>query len=121
MTALSEIAIQTLFRSRARMMCPGVSIVAVPNGTYIASHAGRSKARREGLSSGFPDVLCFWRGKGVAAIEFKAAKGRISENQTEWLDRLNELGVPATIMRDADEALEWLRGQGAPFIDRKGL
>ncbi|MEG8224039.1 VRR-NUC domain-containing protein, partial [Sphingomonas sp. HH69] len=75
----------------------------------------------EGLSSGFPDVLCFWRGKGVAAIEFKAAKGRISENQTEWLDRLNELGVPATIMRDADEALEWLRGQGAPFIDRKGL
>lgn len=117
----SEIAIQTLFQSRARIMCPGVSIVAVPNGTHIASHAGRAKARREGLATGFPDVMCFWRGKGVAAIEFKAAKGRVSENQAEWIERLNEMGVPAVVMRDADEAIEFLRSQGAPFIDRAGL
>lgn len=118
---LSEIAIQTLFRSRARIMCPGVSIVAVPNGTHIASKAGRAKVKREGLATGFPDVLCFWRGPGVAAIEFKAAKGCLSDAQADWLDRLTDIGIPATISRDPDHAIAFLREAGAPFIDREGL
>jgi hypothetical protein len=120
MTALSEIQIQTLFRSRARIQCPAVSIVAVPNGTHIASLAGRAKVRREGLSTGFPDVICLWAGRGFAAIEFKAAKGKVSEAQAEWLDRLTELGMPATVSRDPDHALEFLRKAGAPFMDRVG-
>lgn len=117
---MSEIEIQTVFRGRARMLCPAVSIVAVPNGTYIASMAGRAKAKREGLATGFPDILCFWRDKGIAAIEFKAAKGRLSEAQEEWLDRLTSFGIPATVSRDPDHAIEFLRDSGAPFIDRKG-
>lgn len=114
---MSEIAIQTLFRSRARIMCPGVSIIAIPNAGKRTQWAAM-QAKREGLAKGFPDILCFWKGPGVAAIEFKAAKGRASESQTEWLDRLNELGIPATISRDADHAIEWLRSIGAPFIGR---
>jgi hypothetical protein len=113
----SELAIQTLFRSRARMRCPAVSIVAIPNAGKRGQKA-LNLARREGAAWGFPDVLCLWRGPGIAAIEFKSAKGKLSENQTEWLDRLSELGVPATVARDPDEALEFLRAAGAPFIDR---
>ena len=115
----SEIAIQTLFRSRARIICPGVSIIAVPNAAKRTQWAAQ-RAKREGLATGFPDCLCFWQGKGVAAIEFKSAKGRLSLSQVEWLQRLAELGVPAVVSRDPDHALEFLRECGAPFIDRVG-
>lgn len=113
----SEITIQTLFRSRCRILCPGVSIVAIPNGGKRTQWAGM-RAKREGMAAGFPDVLCFWRGPGIAAIEFKSAKGRLSDNQAEWLDRLTDMGIPATVSRDADHAVEFLREAGAPFIGR---
>jgi hypothetical protein len=113
----SEIAIQTLFRSRARITCPSVAIVAVPNAGKRTQWAAR-QAKREGLATGFPDVLCFWKGPGIAAIEFKSAKGRLSDAQGEWLDRLAALGIPVTVSRDPDHALEFLRASGAPFIDR---
>lgn len=112
----SEITIQSLFRSRARIMCPGVSIVAVPNGTHIASQAGRGKAQREGLSSGFPDVICTWPGGGIAFIEFKAKTGSLSANQKEWLNRLARQGHLVSVRRHPDTALDWLRHIGAPFL-----
>jgi hypothetical protein len=111
----SEIAIQTLFRSRCRIMCPGVSLVAVPNAAKRSQWAAQ-RAKREGLATGFPDMLAFWNGKGIAAIEFKSAKGRLSENQTEWVERLSGMGFPAGVFRDADAALTFLRDLGAPFI-----
>jgi hypothetical protein len=114
---LSEIEIVTLFRSRCRIMCPGVSIVAVPNAAKRSQWAAQ-RAKREGMAAGFPDILCFWKGPGVAAIEFKAHAGKLSENQAEWLDRLAEIGIPATVSRDADHAVEFLRQAGAPFIGR---
>jgi hypothetical protein len=118
--SISELAIQTKFRSRARILCPAVAIVAVPNAAKRGQKA-LNQARREGAAWGFPDVLCFWRNKGIAAIEFKAATGALSENQREWIERLNDMGVPAVVMRDADEAITFLRKQGAPFLDGKGL
>lgn len=117
MTERSEIAIQTLFRSRARMLCPEVAIIAIPNAAKRTQWAAQ-RAKREGLATGFPDVLCFWKGPGIAAIEFKAAKGRLSDNQAEWLDRLTALGIHATVSRDPDHALDFLRSAGAPFIGR---
>lgn len=113
----SEIQIQTTFRSRCRILCPAVSIVAIPNAAKRTQWAAQ-RAKREGLATGFPDVLCFWKGPGIAAIEFKAEKGRLSDNQAEWLDRMTEMGIPATVSRDADHAVEFLRAAGAPFIGR---
>ena len=114
--ALSEIQIQSRFRSRARILCPAVAIVAIPNAAKRGQKA-LNQARREGAAWGFPDVLAFWRGGGVAVIEFKTATGKVSENQAEWIERLNDMGIPAAVMRDADEALAFLRKQGAPFLD----
>ncbi len=110
---MSEIEIQTLFRSRARMRCPRVRIVAIPNAAARGQKA-LNQARREGAAWGFPDVMCLWEG-GVAFVEFKAPKGKLAEHQAEWLDRLTEMGFPATVSRDPDHALEFLRGAGAPF------
>lgn len=111
----SEIAIQTLFRSRCRIMCPGVSLIAVPNAAKRTQWAAQ-RAKREGLATGFPDMLCFWKGPGIAAVEFKSAGGKLSESQSEWIDRLNDMGIPATVSRNADEAVEFLRAAGAPFL-----
>lgn len=113
----SEIEIVTRFRARVKILCPAVSVVAIPNGGKRTVGAA-VRAKREGMSAGFPDVLCFWKGPGIAAIEFKAAKGRLSDNQAEWLDRLTEMGIPATVSRDPDHALEFLRAAGAPFLGR---
>lgn len=115
--AQSEIAIQTLFRSRARILCPAVGIVAVPNAAKRTQWAAQ-QAKREGMATGFPDLICLAPGGLVAFIEFKAAKGRLSDNQAEWIDRLQSMGFPCSVQRDPDEALEWLRGLGFPFVGR---
>jgi hypothetical protein len=91
--------------------------VAVPNAAKRSQWAAQ-RAKREGMATGFPDILCFWKGPGVAAIEFKTATGKLSENQVEWLDRLEDIGIPVTVSRDADHAVEFLRQCGAPFIGR---
>jgi hypothetical protein len=98
---------------------PAVVIVAIPNAAKRGQKA-LNQARREGAAWGFPDVLCLWKGEdgpGIAALEFKAARGRISDNQADWLDRLTAIGIPATVSRDPDHALEFLRAAGAPFLD----
>jgi hypothetical protein len=114
---LSELSIQTLFRSRARMRCPEVRIVAVPNAGKRGFKAQR-QMQLEGVRPGFPDIVCLWPGGGVAFIEFKAEKGRLSLNQVECLNDLSQMGFPAVVSRDPDHALEFLRDLGAPFIDR---
>jgi hypothetical protein len=111
----SELDIQTLFRSRARMRCPRVRIVAVPNAA-IRGQKAMNQARREGAAWGFPDVICMWPGRGVAFIEFKAEKGRLDPRQEAWLDQLSDMGFPATVARDPDEALRFLADHGAPFM-----
>ena len=110
----SELAIQTLFRSRARMQCPAVRIVAIPNAAKRGQKA-MNQARREGAAWGFPDVMCLAGGR-AAFIEFKAAKGKLSDNQADWLDWLSATGFPATVARSPDEALAFLKANGFPFL-----
>ena len=111
--APSEIAIQTLFRSRARMRCPQVRIVAIPNAGKRGQKA-LNQVRREGAAWGFPDVMALAPGK-IAFLEFKSAKGRIAENQAEWLERLDVMGFPCGVFRDPDAALSFLESHGFPF------
>ena len=115
MVERSELAIQTLFRSRARIRCPGVVIVAVPNGA-VRGQKALNQARREGAAWGFPDVICMWPGGGVAFIEFKSESGKLSLQQIEWQSRLSAMGHHCIVSRDPDHALEFLRECGAPFL-----
>jgi hypothetical protein len=111
----SELEIQTLFRGRAKTYCPRVKLVAVPNGTHIKSHAGRAKAKREGLSAGFPDMIALAPGM-TAYLEFKARKGQLSEHQKTWLQRLTDFNFPVGVFRHPDTALRFLHAQGFPFM-----
>lgn len=112
----SEIAIQTLLRSRARIQCPAVALVAVPNAAKRSQWAAQ-RAKREGLATGFPDLLAIGPGGRVAFIEIKTRTGRLTECQQEWQDRLSEMGFPVTVARDPDEALEFLRANDFPFLE----
>lgn len=89
-------------------------IFAVPNGTHIKSHQGRTKAKREGLKSGVPDLfLPISRGgfNGLF-IEMKKPKcskspaGKVSVNQSKWLSDLSEQGYLAVVCTGWDSARE---------------
>lgn len=111
----SELDIQTLFRSRCRIMCPGVALVAIPNAAKRTQWAAQ-RAQREGMAKGFPDMMALAPGGRAAFLEFKAPKGVLSESQSEWIARLQRMGFPAGVFRDADEAVEFLRANDFPFI-----
>lgn len=111
---MKELDIQTLFRSKVKNQCAGVSIVAIPNAAKRGQKA-MNQARREGAAWGFPDVMALAPGK-IAFIEFKSAKGQASDKQDEWHIRLNNMGFPCKLFRDADSALDFLREQGFPFL-----
>lgn len=116
-----EIEVVTRFRSRARIQCPAVRIVAVPNAAKRGQKALNS-LRREGAAFGFPDIMCLWRrgprGEGgIAMIEFKRTSGGVvSRNQADWIERLRAMGFPAVVANDPDQALDFLRREGAPFL-----
>lgn len=111
----SELDIQTLFRSRCRIMCPGVALVAIPNAGKRSRWAAQ-QVKREGLAKGFVDIIALAPGGKIAFLEMKAAKGKLSVDQEEWQDRLKAMGFPAGVFRDADEAVEFLRANDFPFI-----
>lgn len=112
----TELQIQSGFKARLRYVAPAVSMVAIPNAAKRSQWAAQ-QAKKEGLATGFPDVMCIWAGGGICFIEFKTLKGRLSDNQAEWLIRLRELGHRVTVARSVDAAVEFLRECGAPMMD----
>lgn len=112
-----EIDIQATFRKRCYYGAPQVKIVAIPNAARRTQWEV-TRAKKEGLATGFPDVLCLWPGGGAAFIEFKAGKGRLTEHQAEWGERLQRYGHHYAVCRSADEAVMFLRRCGAPVMER---
>lgn len=85
-------------------------IFAVPNaGKRTPRQGARMKA--EGLKPGFPDVglLAAAHGYYGLFIELKTDKGRLSPEQKQWLESLDEAGYAAYMCRgwlDAVETIE---------------
>lgn len=114
----TELAEQQALRKRLYYSAPSVQVVAIPNAARRTQWEAR-RAKQEGLATGFPDLLCIWPGGGIAFVEMKRAKGgTVSENQREWIERLQGYGFPAAVCRGADAAMEFLRSAGAPIRER---
>lgn len=111
-----EIDIQAGFRAKLRYVAPSVSVVAIPNAAKRSQWAAM-QAKREGMASGFPDVMCLWQG-GICFIEFKTASGRASDNQLEWLSRLDRFGFVNGIARSIEDAVAILTRAGAPVKEQ---
>lgn len=111
-----ELDIQVSFRAQLRYAAPGVCAVAIPNGGRRTDWQ-HIQAKKEGLQAGFPDVMYLWRG-GVCFIEFKAPGGTVSDNQKDWLARLDRFGFTAGVARSVEDAFAILERAGAPVVGR---
>lgn len=58
------------------------------------------------VSSGFPDLLIFYKGK-MLALELKAGNNRLTTNQSRWLMLLNQY-FPAACCNGFDEATHFI-------------
>ena len=70
-----------------------------------------AKQKRLGVKKGVPDNFIFDvidSYKGIA-IELKRKKGgRVSKEQKEWLNKLEDRGWLTRVCKGADEAIDWL-------------
>lgn len=111
----SELAIQSRFRSRMKMLAPKVRLVAVPNGGQRTAWAAM-KAKQEGMSAGFWDLIALAPDGKVAFVEFKAKDGRLSEAQADWGCWMHQAGFPCGVFNNAFSAMRFLHESGFPFL-----
>jgi hypothetical protein len=101
-----EIAIQTQFRAKMRIVAPQVMLVGVPNAGKRTAWERRQRGK-EGLTPGFPDMIALHDGR-AAFLEFKRGDGALSTAQIEVLNRLMRLGFTVGVFRSAETVIEWL-------------
>ena len=65
----------------------------------------KSGQRVSGLPKGFADVMAILPGGRAAFIECKVEKGKPSPEQTQFINRMQELGALAGVARSVPEAL----------------
>lgn len=82
---------------QAKTLANWRTIMATPNQGYKDSARWGAFRKAEGASAGFPDisVLIARGGYHGLFIELKTAKGRLQDNQKEWLKNLNNAGYLA--------------------------
>ena len=70
-----------------------------------------------GLAKGFPDLFIPVPNKGHHGlfIELKASKGKVSEEQEEWLAYLNKMGYKAVVAYGLEQAVKVVE----EYLDRK--
>ena len=70
----------------------------------FTSKRSAGKAKLSGLVSGEPDLRIYLEGGRCLFIEMKAWKGRLSDNQTERIERLRFLGFQVEIVKERTPA-----------------
>lgn len=96
----------------------GVRFFHVPNGSKATARY-RAKLWSLGLEAGVPDIVIVDppRARGyecarAAALELKADKGRVSDEQKQWLADLAARGWATAVTYGLDQALAQLRAWG---------
>lgn len=67
---------------------------------------------------GFPDIfgICKYQKGRLFTIEVKSAKGRLSEKQIEWMNKLEALGVITIVARDVQAVKDGLKYHDKPYF-----
>lgn len=99
-------------------------VISIPNGAKFGRDPRKAamqmhRLKAEGLEPGIPDLhfptaSCGFHGLW---LETKSAKGKPTEEQIEWLERLRELGHLSFWYRDDEEAFELVRLYHQRFED----
>jgi len=80
---------------------------AIPNGGQ-RNIVTANKLKAEGVKSGVPDIFLAYpsiHAHGLF-IELKSAKGKVSQNQREWIAALSSSGYMCVVCYSFDEAKE---------------
>lgn len=87
-----------------RVKYPDVRIMAIPNGMRAKGIGAAVKAKKEGMSAGFPDLFIpAWQ----LFIEMKKSKGgKVSIEQKDWLRYLQGCGYTCYVANGASEAIQ---------------
>jgi CheY-like chemotaxis protein len=92
----------------------GVFVIHVPNGSHLAGDA-QARMRQssalvaDGMTPGFPDLMCINRGGEVGFIEVKREGGTVSADQERIAALIQSRGVPVAFVCTLDEALAAVR------------
>ena len=93
----------------------GIVCVHIPNGFPLGNlrnkYAYINAIKRQGYKSGFPDLMVFAKNSkhSIFFLEFKREKGgRLSENQKDWIEWLNNNGYYARCVKGCQEAINIL-------------
>jgi hypothetical protein len=86
----------------------GLVAIHVPNGGYRRPAEAKILTGL-GVTAGVPDIL-LWRDGRSFAIEIKSETGRVTDAQSEMLDRLSKAGVATAVCHGLDPALATLEG-----------
>jgi len=81
-------------------------------------------AIREGMEPGVSDLLIFERCPGAPAargiaLELKTPRGRVSQAQAAWQDRMRRQGWVCAVIRSKQEAVDLLTGLGFGRVGSK--
>lgn len=110
--------------AKAKMLCPAVDIVAVPNAGRRSEWEAR-KRKKEGMKAGALDWVVTWQprvgARGVAFVEWKNGSDMPDQNQRDRLNMLFRMGHHCGVFRREDSFFAWLRAIGAPFVSGAGL
>lgn len=75
---------------------PGTLVAAIPNARSFG---------QPGLTKGLPDLICIGPHIGVAFLELKTERGKLSTHQEAFLDLCSGAGVLATVSFGLDDAV----------------
>lgn len=87
----------------------GYKFTAIPNSTFTRSWSVKNRNTRMGVRAGFPDMVVI-AGDKFMAIELKRVKNSTtSKTQKEWIEALNEAGIPARVCKGHTEAISFIQ------------
>ena len=110
---VSEIAIQASIVKNLPLVVP-CTVTAVPNGTYTPSDAAKARAKREGVATGYPDLIIDGIGPNAGKVcraEIKCGT-HVSPEQFERLNLLAANDHLCGVFRSLDTLIGFLLANG---------
>ena len=96
---------------RAALTWHGIRSAHVANGGSRNPIEARN-LKAQGVLAGFPDLVVWKPGHGMACIEVKASDGTVSDAQEAMIAQLEADGVPVAVVRSVDDALAAVKAWG---------
>ncbi len=119
MTQRPEQRLQIELVNTLRAVAPALEFMCfhVPNGGYRTPREAVI-FKTLGVLPGIPDLVCLWSVGQVGFIELKAHNGALTNIQNRTHAFLRGMGFQVAVVRSVEQALETLKGWGAPINGR---